>query len=90
MKFADGEISTHEGGTTFAGETAVSLYRVAALKQALALDAVGIKVTRGTSALVLARQIAGVDFPRSKRGRDLAIAWCDRKIAELKGTAIED
>lgn len=54
----------------------ISLFRIAALKSALELEEKGLKGSWG-SALVAARRILGVDFPKSAKGRRRAIEMCE-------------
>jgi hypothetical protein len=62
-------ITVSKGGTTFAGQDAVTLFQVAALKSGIGLLMAGIKPNRQwtmTKALAKASQYTGVKYKRSQ------------------------
>lgn len=70
---------------TFAGETAVDVYRLITLKSMLKLEMeTGMKMSRHITALQAAEGMAGQKFGRGVSGRTKAFAWVEQELARIE------
>jgi hypothetical protein len=73
-------ITVHETGAIMIdGQESVTLYRLMTLRSALRLEALGLRVTRGPTALSILKSELGF-----KGSRDNVLAQLDAFIAECK------
>lgn len=80
--FKDG--STIED-STFAGKTAVDVYRLITLQSFLGLEMrTGMKMSRHITALAAAENMAGQKFGRGVSGRTKALAWVEQELARIQ------
>lgn len=82
--FKDG--STIEDGT-FAGETAIDVFRLIHAKSFLKLEIdtnLRMKMSRAGTALDLAENISGLTFGRGIKGRQKALEWVEAELARVE------
>jgi hypothetical protein len=69
---------------TFAGETAVDVYRLITLKSMLNLEMkTSMRMSRHITALAAAENMAGQKFGRGVSGRAKALAWVMAELARI-------
>lgn len=70
---------------TFAGETAIDVYRLITLRSMLNLEMkTGMKMSRHITALAGAENMAGQKFGRGVSGRTKALAWVEQELARIE------
>ncbi len=85
----DSQMATFQDGSTisdntFAGKTAVDVYRLITLKSMLKLEMnTSMRMSRHITALAAAENIAGQKFGRGVSGRAKAMAWVEAELARI-------
>ena len=70
---------------TFAGETAIDVYRLITLRSMLNLEMrSGMRMSRHITALAAAENMAGKKFGRGVSGRTKALAWVEQELARIE------
>jgi hypothetical protein len=70
---------------TFAGATAVDVYRLITLRSMLKLEMnTQMRMSRHITALAAAENIAGKKFGRGVSGRAKAFAWVEAELARIE------
>lgn len=91
MEFEDG--STIENDSrTFAGKTAVDVYRIQTLITMLEMEIKfpNMKMSRQMTALQGAHNVSGLTFGRGVAGRKKALKWAQNQMQELLATKKQD
>lgn len=86
----DSQMATFQDGSTisentFAGKTAVDVYRLITLRSMLKLEMnTSMRMSRHITALAAAENMAGKKFGRGVSGRAKAFAWVEAELARIE------
>lgn len=91
IKFQDGS-TIENNGRTFAGKTAVDVYRYATLISMLKMEIAmpGITMSSGMSALKGAENVSGMKFGRGVSGRKKALAWAEAQMVSIGSQVVQE